>query len=103
VVPKQCKEYWKKDSQLKLVEGPTDKLKIDTLGRTNTGSLLGDLAFDKTGRVEDDFTDMPPLKDASDHSDHDRSPSRKGLSTPTLNFPEPRMLRNSPAAMQASA
>jgi len=45
---------------------------------------LDHLASDKTGGVEDDFVDMPSLEDASDH---DRSPSRKGLSTPTLDFP----------------
>jgi len=80
------------------VEGSIDKLHIDALDMANAGSLLNQLASDKTGGVEDDFAYMPPLKDASDH---DRSPSRQGLSTPTSNFPESRMLRNSPAVMQA--
>jgi len=39
---------------------------------------------------------MSPLEDASDH---DRSPSRQGLSTPTSNFPELGMLKNSPVVM----
>ena len=47
--PKQHKEYQKKDPQLKLVEGPTDKLKIDAPGGTNAGSLLCRLASDKIG------------------------------------------------------
>jgi len=37
---------------------------------------MNDLAYDKTGGVEDDFVDMPPLEDASNH---DRSPSRQGF------------------------
>ena len=41
---------------------------------------------------------MPSLEDASDH---DRSPPRQGLSTPTLDFPKSKMLRNSPVVMQA--
>ena len=41
--------------------------------RANTESLLGHLAYNKIGGVEDDFTYMTPLEDASDH---DRSPSR---------------------------
>jgi len=98
-IPKLCKEYQKKDPQPKLVEGPTDKLKIDAPGGAKAGSLLGHLAFDKKGGGEDDFADMPPLEDASDH---DRSPSRQGLSTRTSDFPEPGMLRNSPATMQAN-
>jgi len=78
------------------VEGPTDKLKIDALSVANVGSLLGHLAFDKTYGGDDDFADMVLVEDVSDH---DRSPSRKGLFTPTLDFLEPRMLRNSPAVM----
>jgi len=62
-----------KDLQPKLMERPTDKLKIDALGEANAGSLLGHLTFDKIGGREDDFAYMPPLKDASDH---DRSLSR---------------------------
>jgi len=50
------------------VEGPTDKLNIDSPSGANTGSLLGHVAG-----VENDFTDMPPLEDASDH---DRSQCR---------------------------
>jgi len=80
------------------VEDPIDKLKIDAPGKANARSLLGHLAYDKTGGGEDDFADMPPLEDALDH---DRSPSMKGLSTPTSNFPELGMLRNSLAVMQA--
>jgi len=83
-VPKQHKEYREKDPQPKLVEGPTDKLKIDATSGANTGSLLGHLASNRTGGKEDDFVDMPLLEDASDH---DRSPSRQGLYTPTLDFP----------------
>ena len=64
VIPKQRKEYRKKDPETKLVEGLIDKLKVD-----------------ETGGVEDDFADMPPLEDASDH---DRSSPKQGLSTPTL-------------------
>jgi len=66
------------------MEGFTDKLNIDAPGGTNVGSFLGHLAYEKTGGVEDDFADMPPFEDASDH---DRSPSRQGLPTPTSNFP----------------
>jgi len=73
VVPKQRKKYRKKDSQLKLVEGSTDKLNIDAPGGVNVGLLLKHLASDKTSGVEDDFANMPPLEDVSDH---DRSPSR---------------------------
>jgi len=73
-------------------------LNIDASGRANTGSLLGNLASNKTSEVEDDFANMPLLEDASNH---DRSPSRQGLFTPTSDFPEPMMLRNSPVVMQA--
>jgi len=38
-IPKQRKEYRKKDPQSKLMEGPTDKLKIDANGGANTRSL----------------------------------------------------------------
>jgi len=38
------------------------------------------LASDKTDGGEDDFSDMPPLEDVSDH---ERSSPRKGLFTPT--------------------
>jgi len=37
VVPKQRKDYQKKDLQLKLMEGPTDKLNIDTHGGVTHG------------------------------------------------------------------
>ena len=80
------------------MEGPTDKLKIDALGEANARSLLGHLASDKPGRMVDDFADMPLLKDALHH---DRSPSTQGLSTPTSDFPELGMIRNSPIVMQA--
>jgi len=63
----QRKEYQKKDLQLKLVECPIDKLTTDAPGWANAGSLLGHLAYDKTNGGEDDFVDMPPLEDASDH------------------------------------
>ena len=57
-----------------------DNLKVDATGGVNVGSPLGHLA-DKTDGGEDDFADMPPLEDASDH---DRSSPKQGLSTPTL-------------------
>jgi len=66
------------------VEGPTDELNIDAPGGANVGPLLNHLASVKTGGVDDDFVDMSPLEDASNH---DRSPSRQRLSTPTLDFP----------------
>jgi len=97
-VLKQHKKCRKKDSQPKLVEGLTDKLKVDAPGGANAGSPLGHIASDKTVGVEDDFAYMPPLGDASDH---DKSSPRQELSTPTSNFPELGMLRNSPAIMQA--
>ena len=49
------------------------KLTIDAPSRANAGSLLGHLPYDKTDGGEDDFADMPPLEDASDH---DRSSPR---------------------------
>ena len=64
MIPKQRKEYRKKDPETKLVEGLIDKLKVD-----------------ETGGGEDVFADMPLLEDASDH---DRSSPKQGLSTPTL-------------------
>jgi len=45
-VPKPRKEYWKKDPQLKLVEGPIDKLTTDAPDRANAGSLLVHLTFE---------------------------------------------------------
>ena len=66
-ITKQHKEYRKKDPQSKLVEGPIGNLKIDAPSEPNAGSLLGHLSFDKTDANEDDFADMPPLEDASDH------------------------------------
>ena len=66
MIPKQRKEYRKKDPETKLVEGFIDKLKVD-----------------ETGGGEDDFADMPPLEDVSDH---DRSSPKQGLSTPTLDL-----------------
>jgi len=92
VAPKQRKEYQKKDLQPKLVEDPTDKLNIDIPGGANAEPPLDHLAFDKPGGVEDDFADMPPFEDASDHK------SMQGLSTYTSNFPEQGML---PAVTQA--
>jgi len=41
MVPKQHKEYQKKDLQPTLVEGPIGKLTINVPGGTNAGSLLG--------------------------------------------------------------
>ncbi|XP_068466565.1 uncharacterized protein [Phaseolus vulgaris] len=81
VIPKQRKEYIKKDPETKLVEGLIDKLKVDATSGVNVGSPLGHLASDKTSGGEDDLADMPPLEDASDH---DRSSPKQGLSTPTL-------------------
>jgi len=60
-VPKQHKEYRKKDPQPKLVEGHIDKLTIDAPGEANAGSHLGHLASDKTYGGEDDFVDMPRI------------------------------------------
>ena len=97
-VPKQHKKYQKKDLQPQLVERPTDKFYIDAPGGANVGSLLGHLASDKTNEVEDDFADMPPIEYSSDH---ERSTSRQGLPTLTLDFPELGMLRNSLDVMQA--
>ena len=94
-VPKQRKEYRKKDLQLKHVEGYTDKLTINASGGAKAGSLLGHTAPDKPGGVEDDFADMPSLEDVSDHE------SRQGLPTHTSDFLEMGTLRNSPAVMQA--
>jgi len=73
------KNIEKKDLQKKLLEGPFDNLKVDATGGVNVGSPLGHLD-DKTDEGED-FADMPPLEDASDH---DRSSPKEGLSTPTL-------------------
>jgi len=61
VVPKQHKEYRKKDLQSILVEGPIVNI-IDVLGWTNVGSLLGQLNSDKTNGGEDDFANMSPLE-----------------------------------------
>jgi len=80
-VPKQRKEYRKKDPQPKLVEHPTDTLDINVSGGANAGSPLGHLASDKLGGMEDDFADMPSLEDVSNHE------SRQGLSTHTSDFP----------------
>jgi len=98
VVPKPHKENRKKDSQLKLVEGPIDKLTIDAPVGANVGSLLGHLAYDKTDGGENHFAYMPPLEDASNH---DKSSPKQRLFTPTSNISEPGMVRNSPAVMQA--
>jgi len=46
-VPKQRKEYQKKDTQSKLVESPIDKLTTDAPCGANAWSLLGHLASDK--------------------------------------------------------
>ena len=76
-------------------------LKTYALGGANAGSLLGHLAFDKTGGGEDDFAYMPPLEDASDH---DRSSPRQMLFTPTsdtIKVLESGMVRNSPVVMEA--
>ena len=97
-VPKQHKEYRKKDPQPKIVEGPIDKLTIDAPGKANAELLLDYLASDKTDGGKNDFVDMPPLEDASDH---DRSSPRQGLFTPTSDISEPGMVRNSPIVMQA--
>ena len=95
-VPKQRKEYRKKDPQPKNVEGCTDKLTINASSGAKAGSLLGHTALDKSGGVEDDFADMPSLEDASDHG------SRQGDPTHTSDFPETERLRNSPVVMQAN-
>ena len=89
-VPKQRKEYRKKVPQPKLVVGLT--LNIDVPDGANAGSPLGHIASNKPGRVEDDFADMSPLENASDHE------SRQGLSPHTSDFPDQKML---PAIMQA--
>ena len=94
-VPKQRKEYRKKDPQPTHVEGCTDKLTINASSGAKAGSLLGHTALDKSGGVEDDFADMPSLEDTSDHE------SRQGLPTHTSDFPETGTLRNSPGLMQA--
>ena len=86
VAPKQRQEYRKKDPQPKLVEGPTDNSNFVVPGEANSGSPLGHLASDKPGGLEDDFADMPPLENASDHK------SRKGLSTHTSDFSKQGML-----------
>ena len=94
-VPKQCKMYQKKDLQPKLMEGPIDKLTTDAFGGANAGSLLSHLAYDKTDGG-DDFAYMPALEDASDH---DWSPPKQGLFSPTSNNSELRMVRNSPVVI----
>ena len=81
MIPKQHKEYRKKDPQSKLVEGPIGNLTIDAPGGANARSLSGHLAFDKIDGGEDDFAYMSPLDDASDH---DRSSPRQELFTPTF-------------------
>jgi len=80
------------------MEGPIDKFTTDAPGRANAGSLLGHLASVKIDGGEDDFADMPPLEDASDH---DRFSPRQGLFIPTLDISEPGMVRNSRVVMQA--
>jgi len=97
---KQRKEYRKKDSQPKLVEGPIDKLKTNASSGVNAGSLLGHYAFDKIDEGADDFADMPPLEDALDH---DRSSPRQGLFTPTLDISEQGMVKNSHALCKPRA
>jgi len=100
VVPKQHKEYWKKNAlmipQSMLVDestgnlitnvtggtnvvlhlGPLDSDKADggisnvpteVTSGTNVGLHLGPLDSDKANGDEDDFANMPPLEDASDH------------------------------------
>jgi len=81
VAPIKHKECQKKDPQLKFVESPIGNLTIDAPGGAKAGSLLGHLTSDKTNEGEDDFADMPPIKDASDH---DGSSPRQGLFTPTF-------------------
>jgi len=83
------------------MEGPIGNLAIDVPGRTNAGSLLGHLAYDKPDGGENDFADMPPLENALDI---DRSSPKQGLSTPTSDIVrvlELGMERDSPALMQA--
>ena len=72
-VPKQRKECRKKDPQSKLVEDPIVKLTTDAPSRANAWSFLGHLASDKTNGGEDDFANMPPFEDVSNH---DRSSPR---------------------------
>jgi len=62
------------------------------------GLMQGHLASDKTYGGEDDFADMPPLEDTSNHY---RSSPKQGLFTPTLDISESGMVKNSPAVMQA--
>jgi len=82
------------------MEGPIDNLTIDAPDWANVGSLLGHLAYDKTDGGKDDFVDMLPLENASDH---DRSSPRQGLFTPTLDISKPGLVRSSPAVMQAKS
>jgi len=94
-VPKQHKKYRKKDLQSKLME------ETNALRKANAGSLLGHLVFDERDGGEDDFANIPPLKDASDH---DMSSPRQGLFTPNsdrVRVSKSGMVRNSPAVMQA--
>ena len=86
MAPKQRQEYRKKDLQPKLLEGPTDNSNFVVPGEANVESPFGHLATDKSGGLKDDFADMPPLEDASDHK------SKKGLSSHTSDFPEKGML-----------
>jgi len=82
------------------MEGPIGNLTTDAPGEANAGSLLGHLSYDKTNGGDDDFVDMPPLEDVSDH---DRSSPRHRLFTPTsdtVKVSEPGMVRNSPVVMQ---
>ena len=48
MLPKQHKEYRKKDLQMTLVEDPIGNRTIDVLDGTNARSLLGQLDSDKT-------------------------------------------------------
>ena len=97
-VPKERKEYRKKDLHPKLVEGLIDKLTTNAPGKDNAWSLLDHLAYDKIDSGEDHFAYMYSLKDASYH---DRSSPRQGLFTPTSDISEPGMVRNSHVGMQA--
>ena len=63
------------------MEDPIGNLATNAPGGVNAGSLLGHLASDKTDGGDNDFVDMPSLKDASDH---DRSSPRQGFFTPTF-------------------
>ena len=49
------------------MEGPIDNLTTNAPSGANAGSLLGHLASDITDGEEDDFKNIPPLEDSSDH------------------------------------